>query len=195
MTRVTLIAALGRNRVIGVDGAMPWHIPGDFKHFKATTLGHTLLMGRATFDSIGRVLPGRRTIVLTRDRGWQHAEVETAHSLPEALALAGHGDEVFVAGGGQVYAEAMPFAQRMILTEVDQSPEGDTLFPEWLLEDWRETERDERDGWTVVTVDRSAAAHFEHTYAITDDGPWVLTARDGGAARLADHGVLAAPLD
>ncbi len=154
MTRVTLIAALGRNRVIGVDGRMPWHIPGDFAHFKATTMGHTLLMGRATFESIGRVLPGRRTIVLTRDPEWQHPDVETAHSLPEALSLAGPGDEVFVAGGGQVYAETMPFAQRMILTEVEQSPEGDTLFPEWVLEDWHETGREERDGWSVVTYER-----------------------------------------
>lgn len=155
MTRVTLIAALGRNRVIGVDGGMPWHLPGDFAHFKATTMGHTLLMGRATFDSIGRVLPGRRTIVLTRDRDWHHPDVETAHSLEEALALAGPGDEVFVAGGGQVYAEAMPFAQRMILTEVEQAPEGDTLFPEWVVEDWREDEREERDGWSIVTYVRS----------------------------------------
>ena len=155
MTRVTLIAALGRNRVIGVDGGMPWHLPGDFAHFKATTMGHTLLMGRATFESIGRVLPGRRTIVLTRDPDWRHAEVETAHSLPEALSLAGPGDELFVAGGGQVYLETMPFAQRMILTEVDQSPEGDTLFPEWVAEDWRETAREERDGWSVVTYERA----------------------------------------
>jgi dihydrofolate reductase len=155
MTRVTLIAALGRNRVIGVDGGMPWHLPGDFAHFKATTMGHTLLMGRATFESIGRVLPGRRTIVLTRDPDWRHAEVETAHSLAEALSLAGPGDELFVAGGGQVYLETMPFAQRMILTEVDQSPEGDTLFPEWVAEDWRETAREERDGWSVVTYERA----------------------------------------
>ena len=155
MTRVSLIAALGRNRVIGVDGRMPWHIPGDFAHFKATTMGHTLLMGRATFESIGRPLPGRRTIVLTRDPAWRHAEVETAHSLSEALALAGPGDELFVAGGGQVYAEAMPFAQRMILTEVEQSPPGDTYFPEWVAEDWRETARREEDGWSVVTYDRA----------------------------------------
>ena len=155
MTRVTLIAALGRNRVIGAGGGMPWHLPGDFAHFKATTMGHTLLMGRSTFDSLGRVLPGRRTIVLTRDPSWQHPGVETAHSLAEALSLAGPGDELFVAGGGQVYAEAMPFAQRMILTEVEQSPEGDTFFPEWVLEDWHETEREEREGWSVVSYERS----------------------------------------
>lgn len=161
MTRITLIAALGRNRVIGRDGDMPWHLPGDLARFKATTMGHTLLMGRATFDAIGRVLPGRRTIVITRNPAWQHAGVETAHSFAEALALAGPADEVFVAGGGQVYAEAMPWAHRMVLTEVDQSPEGDTWFPEWVVDDWHEVAREEAAGWSVVTYDRAAGSKLD----------------------------------
>jgi dihydrofolate reductase len=155
MTRVTLIAALGRNRVIGRDGEMPWHLPEDLKHFKHTTMCHPMVMGRKTFESIGRVLPGRRTIVITRQPGWSHADVEAAHSLPEALSLAGPGDEVFVVGGGEVYAEAMPFAQRMVLTEVHDSPEGDTWFPEWSREQWREASREPRDGFDIVTYDRN----------------------------------------
>ena len=106
--RVTLIAAVARNGVIGSGPDIPWHLPEDFAFFKRTTMGHPMVMGRLTFEAIGRVLPGRRTIVVTRDPGWTRKGVEVAHSLEEALALAGAGDEVFVCGGGQVYAEAMP---------------------------------------------------------------------------------------
>lgn len=155
MTRVTLLAAIGRNLVIGRDGDMPWHLPEDLRHFKATTMGHPMVMGRKTFDSIGRALPGRRTIVVTRQRDWRHADVETAHSLADALALAGPTDEVFVVGGGQLYAEAMPFAQRMILSEVPDSPEGDTYFPEWVAQDWREVGRAHHEGFDIATYERS----------------------------------------
>ena len=154
MTQLSLIAAVGRNGVIGADGGMPWHLPEDFAFFKRTTMGHTMLMGRKTFDSIGRVLPGRRTIVITRQLGWAHADVETAHSLTDALALAGPGDEVFVCGGGQVYTEAMEFAQRLLVTEVDQSPEGDVRFPAIDLEVWVETARRPGDGVAWVTYER-----------------------------------------
>jgi dihydrofolate reductase len=155
MTRVTLLAAIGRNLVIGRDGAMPWHLPADLKHFKATTMGHPMVMGRKTFESIGRPLPGRRTIVVTRQPDWRHPDVETAHSLADALALAGPADEVFVVGGGQVYAEAMPFAQRMILSEVDDAPDGDAFFPEWVTQDWREVSREHEDGFDIVTYERA----------------------------------------
>jgi dihydrofolate reductase len=155
MTRVTLLAAIGRNLVIGRDGDMPWHLPEDLRHFKATTMGHPMVMGRKTFDSIGRALPGRRTIVVTRQPDWHHPDVETAHSLADALALAGPTDEVFVVGGGQLYAEAMPFAQRMILSEVPDSPEGDTFFPEWVAQDWREVGRAHHEGFDIATYERS----------------------------------------
>lgn len=154
MTQVTLIAAVGRNGVIGADNDMPWHLPEDFAFFKRTTMGHPMVMGRKTFDSIGRVLPGRRTIVITRQPDWSHPEVETAHSLTEALALAGPATEVFVCGGGQVYAEAMPWAQRLLVTEVDQSPEGDVRFPAIDPEQWQETAREDRDGFSWVTYER-----------------------------------------
>ncbi|MGO4342294.1 dihydrofolate reductase [Pedococcus sp. 2YAF34] len=154
MTNVTLIAAVGRNGVIGADNDMPWHLPEDFAFFKRTTMGHPMVMGRNTFDSIGRVLPGRRTIVVTRQQDWSHPDVETAHSLTEALALAGPASEVFVCGGGQVYAEAMPWAQRLLITEVDQSPEGDVRFPAIDPAQWQETAREDRDGFSWVTYER-----------------------------------------
>lgn len=154
MTRVTLLAAVGRNRVIGGDGDQPWHIAEDQQRFKATTMGHPLVMGRRTYDAIGRPLPGRRTIVVTRDRDWHRPQVETAHSFAEALALAGTADEVFVAGGGEIYAAALPFAHRMLLTEVDDEPEGDVLFPEWDRALWRETGREPRDGYAFVAYER-----------------------------------------
>ncbi len=154
MTVISLIAAVARNGVIGRAGSIPWRLPGEQADFKATTLGHTLVMGRATYDSIGRPLPGRRTIVVTRDREWRRTGVEVAHSLPEALALAGPADMVFIAGGAQLYAEALPFAQRMILTEVDAEPDGDTWFPEVADTDWQQVAREERAAYEIVTYER-----------------------------------------
>lgn len=154
MTVVTLIAAVGSNGVIGADNALPWHLPEDFAFFKRTTMGHPMLMGRRTFDSIGRALPGRRTIVITRRTDWRHADVETAHSLAEALALAGPSEEVFVCGGGEVYAEAMPWAGRLLVTEVDQAPTGDVIFPDIDPAVWRETSRQPREGFTWVAYER-----------------------------------------
>ena len=154
MTRISIIAAVARNGVIGYEGRMPWHLPEELAHFKAVTMGHALVMGRATFESIGRVLPGRRTIVLTRDPAWQHPGVEAAHSFAEAVSLAGPADEVFVAGGAQVYAEALPYAHRMVLTEIDAEPEGDTWFPAWPRADWREDVREPHEGWSRVVYER-----------------------------------------
>ena len=154
MTRLSIIAAVARNGVIGHRGGMPWHLPGELAQFKATTLGHTLVMGRATFDSIGRALPGRRTIVITRNPTWQHPGVETAHSFADALSLAGPADEVFAAGGAQIYELALPFAQRLVITEVDAEPEGDTWFPSWARADWVEVRREAHDGWSRVVHER-----------------------------------------
>jgi dihydrofolate reductase len=154
MTRVSLIAAVGRNGVIGARNGMPWHLPEDFAYFKRTTMGHPMVMGRKTFDSIGRALPGRRSIVITRRPDWSHPDVETAHSLAEALSLAGPADEVFVVGGGEVYAEAMPYAHRLLVTEVDQEPDGDVHFPPIDPAAWGETSREQRDGFAWVTYDR-----------------------------------------
>jgi dihydrofolate reductase len=141
--RLTLVAAVADNGVIGNDGDIPWRIPADFAHFKAVTLGHVLVMGRATFDSIGRSLPGRTTIVLSRDPGWTADGVLVAGSLEEALDLAADlpGD-VFIAGGAAVYALALDLAHAQVLTEVHLSPDGDTHYPEFDRESWVEMRRE-----------------------------------------------------
>lgn len=138
--QLTLIAAVGRNGVIGDGSSMPWHLPADLRFFKETTTGGVLVMGRGTWDSIGRALPGRRTVVVTRDRGWSAPGAQVAHSLREALAVAGDG-EVFIAGGGEVYAQTIDHAHRLILTEVDLEPEGSARFPHVDPQVWREVAR------------------------------------------------------
>ena len=159
---ITVLAAVGANLAIGRDGYMPWHLPQDVAHFKATTMGHTMVMGRKTYDSIGRALPGRRTIVITRQLGWHAPSVEVAHSLPEALTLAGPAD-VFVVGGSDVYRQAMPFADQMLLTEVEQSPEADAFFPTFTLDDWRETAREAHEGFAFVTYERTLRSQRART--------------------------------
>lgn len=146
--RVVLVAAVAANGVIGDGPDIPWRLPGEQRLFKELTLGHTLLMGRATFDSIGRPLPGRTTIVLTRDPGWAHDGVLVAHDLGEALALAdGLPGEVMVAGGGQVYAALMDAADELWITEVPLEPEGDAFFPPLDAAGWREAARETFDGF------------------------------------------------
>jgi dihydrofolate reductase len=141
--RLTIVAAVADNGVIGNAGDIPWRIPADFAHFKALTLGHVLIMGRATYESIGRVLPGRTTIVLTRDPGWTVPGVLVAGSLDQALDLAADiPGEVFVAGGAGVYAQALDLASTQVLTEVHLSPVGDTHYPRFDQSHWIETRRE-----------------------------------------------------
>jgi len=148
---ITLVAAYARNRVIGDRGRIPWRIPEDFAHFKATTMGGVLVMGRATYDSIGRPLPGRTTIVVTRNPDWTADGVLVAHSLDEALELAAEQPgETFVVGGTQVYEQALPRATHQVLTEVDLTPDGDACYPEFDPQDWVETRREPHDGFTWV---------------------------------------------
>lgn len=134
---IVIIAAMARNRAIGLDGAMPWHLPRELRHFKDTTMGKAIVMGRKTWESIGRVLPGRQNIVVTRNRNYVAEGCNVAGSLEEALSAA-LGEEIMIIGGGQLYAEAMPHADRMILTQVDCEPEADTWFPAWKEEEWVE---------------------------------------------------------
>lgn len=138
---VTLVAARARNGVIGTDGGMPWRIPEDFAHFKRFTLGHTLVMGRATWDSIGRPLPGRTTVVVTRDRAWTPGpyadQVHVAHSVADGVAIARElPGEVIIGGGAQLYAQTLPIATHQVLTEVELAPEGDTIYPEFDAAEW-----------------------------------------------------------
>jgi len=153
LPNVTMIAAVGRNGVIGDGLTMPWHLSEDLKYFKRTTMGHPMVMGRRTFDSMG-ALPGRRSIVVTRQPGWSAAGVEVAHSVPEALAAASDSEQVFVVGGGEIYRQAMAYAARLLVTEVDQSPEGSVTFPRIDSADWVETARDEHPGFAWVTYER-----------------------------------------
>ena len=153
LPNVTMIAAVGRNGVIGDGLTMPWHLPEDLRFFKRTTMGHPMVMGRRTYDSMG-TLPGRRSIVVTRQRDWTAPGVEVTHSLPEALALVADAHEVFVVGGGEIYRQAMPYADRLLVTEVDRSPEGSVTFPAIDPEVWAETARDEQPGFAWVTYER-----------------------------------------
>ena len=155
---VTLVAAIARNGVIGADGGIPWHLPDDQRRFKELTIGHVLVMGRVTYESIGRPLPGRTTVVVTRSAGWGAGDdgVLVAPSVAEALALAATVDEeVFVVGGTRVYEEALPLADRLELTWVDAEPEGDAWFPavDWAA--WREVAREEHEGWSAVSYARA----------------------------------------
>lgn len=150
--RVVLVAAVARNRVIGNGPDIPWRIPGEQAEFKKLTMGHTLVMGRTTYESIGRPLPGRTTIVLTRDRSWSAEGVLAAHSFVDALARAALlPGEVIVAGGARVYAEAMPMASEQIISEVPLSPDGDVLYPEIDPAVWEVVERTPFEGYERVT--------------------------------------------
>jgi dihydrofolate reductase len=135
--RITLLVACARNGVIGRGNTLPWHLPEDLQHFKATTLGHPIVMGRRTFESIGRPLPGRRTIVVSRDPAWAHPGCERAGSLDEAIALCAAAQEVFVVGGAQIYAEALPLADQLLVTDIELEVEGDAFFPPIDAADWR----------------------------------------------------------
>lgn len=143
--KLSLIAAVARNGAIGRDNALLWHLPGDLPRFKQLTMGSPLIMGRKTYDSIGRPLPGRRNIVITRNADWSVAGVEVARSLDEALALVAEAPQAFVMGGGQIYTQALPHADELVLTEVDQDvPDADTFFPDWSRADFEETAREVR---------------------------------------------------
>ncbi|MFH1872130.1 MAG: dihydrofolate reductase [Pseudomonadota bacterium] len=162
MTQLTLIAAVARNRVIGIDNRLPWHLPADLRHFKALTSGHAVIMGRKTWESLPekfRPLPGRRNIVVTRDASYRAEGAVVALSLPAALAAAGDG-EAFLIGGAELYATALPLADRLQLTEIDASFEGDTWFPAIDPGLWREVARqaqrgDEGFDYAFVTYERN----------------------------------------
>jgi dihydrofolate reductase len=156
---LTLVVAMDAQRGIGVDNRLPWHLPEDLAHFKRVTLERPIIMGRKTFDSIGRPLPKRRNIVVTRNRDWSHEGVEVAGSLEEAVALAGDGPSSII-GGAQIFNEAIPLADRMIVTHIDGEYRCDTFFPEIDPAVWAVTAREEHrsaDGlaFSFVTYERN----------------------------------------
>lgn len=158
---ITLVAAVAANGTIGADGGLPWYLPADLKRFRAVTMGHSMIMGRRTFESIGRVLPGRRTIVVTGDREYVVPGALVAHSVDEALAMAvddpaaaGPPISVMVVGGGDIYRQTISRADRLEITHVDRDVDGDTVFPEIDPGHWRESYSEQGDGYRFVTYER-----------------------------------------
>jgi dihydrofolate reductase len=174
--KMTIIAALSTNGVIGRDGQVPWRLSTDLKRLKALTMGHHLLMGRKTFESIGKPLPGRVTIVISRQEGYSPAGVQVVHSLDDAVRLAADAGETeaFIAGGAEIYRQAIHRAHRMELTRVHAEVEGDTWFPEfddvseWKLVDAEHFEADEKNEYpfSFLTYDRAAP----EGHAIPEEG-------------------------
>ena len=157
---LSLLLAASENNVIGKDNGLPWHLPDDLKYFKNLTWGLPILMGRKTFDSIGKPLPGRKSIVITRDRDWRHDGVEVVHSIKEAIekAKALGAKEIFVIGGAEIFKSSLPVANRIYLTRIHHVFEGDVFFPEIDSERW------------TCTSERFCAADeknaYDHTYQV-----------------------------
>lgn len=134
---ISLIWAMGENQVIGINNSLPWHLPEDLKFFKRTTLGHPIAMGRKTLDSLGRLLPGRENIVITRNRDFSYEGCTVLHSEAELIEYANKkNEEIFVIGGAEIYKTFLPYADRLYVTRIHASFEGDTYFPELNLEEW-----------------------------------------------------------
>jgi dihydrofolate reductase len=129
---------MAKNRVIGANGAIPWHLPGELRRFRQLTTGHHIIMGRKTWESIGRPLPGRTSVIVTRQAAYAATGVRIAHTLDAAIAACGGDDEIFVIGGAELYARALPRADRLYVTTVDAEVAGDTVMPEFSMKDWRE---------------------------------------------------------
>ena len=142
MTCLSIIVAVARNRVIGLNNTLPWHLPEDLKRFRALTMGHHIIMGRKTYESLGRLLPGRTTVIVSRSKDYAVPGALVADSLETALALCGDDPEVFVIGGAQLYLAAMHGADRLYLTEIEQDFAGDTFFPQFDGATWREISRE-----------------------------------------------------
>jgi dihydrofolate reductase len=144
MSKLSLIVAMARNRTIGVSNTLPWRCPEDLKHFKTLTMGHHMIMGRKTFDSIGKPLPGRTTVVVTRNNDLSIADCVIAHSLNEAIAACAGDEEIFIVGGAELYRQAVPVVDTLYITEIQQDVEGDAHFPEFDKSIWREITREVR---------------------------------------------------
>ncbi|MDO9490006.1 MAG: dihydrofolate reductase [Sphingomonadaceae bacterium] len=162
---ISFVVARADNGVIGRNNALPWHLPADLRHFKRLTVGKPVVMGRKTFESIGKPLPGRHNIVMTRDADWRAEGVTVVANLAEAIAAGGldprtRVEEVMIIGGAAVYADALPIATRVYLTEVHDTPAGDTMLPPFAADRWREVEREDHpaeDGkpaYSFVTLER-----------------------------------------
>lgn len=141
-SRLSIIVAMAKNRVIGANNTLPWHLPADLKHFKSLTMGHHIIMGRKTYESIGKPLPGRTSVVVTRNTGYSLPGVIVVNSLPAAIKACGNDDEIFVIGGAELYRQAIDLADRIYLTEIEADIAGDAHFTEFDSKMWRETGRE-----------------------------------------------------
>ncbi len=153
MSKLSLIVAMAQNRTIGVNNTLPWRCPEDLKHFKALTMGHHMIMGRKTFDSIGKPLPGRTTVVVTRDRNLKIEGCLMAHSMEDAIKACAGDSEIFIVGGAELYAQALPRVDTMYITEIQQDVDGDAHFPAFDQTQWREVARDVRQQATPQPLD------------------------------------------
>ena len=151
---------MARNRVIGANGGIPWHLPNELRLFKRITMGHHIVMGRRTFESIGRLLPGRTTVIVTRQAGYAVPGAIVAHSLEAALAACARDEEIFVIGGGELFRSALPLADRIHLTVVDAAPAGDTFMPEFDPGDWRESRAE--------TFSRDDRNPYDYRYSVLE---------------------------
>lgn len=142
MTTISLIAAMAHDRVIGYNNQMPWHLPADLAHFKKITMNKPIIMGRNTFASIGKALPGRQNIVITSRADYEAPGCDVVSSIDAAIAIAGDVDEIMIIGGGQIYKQCLARAQRMYLTFIDETVPGDAFFPEWETSEWMEVARE-----------------------------------------------------
>ena len=151
---------MARNRVIGANGGIPWHLPNELQLFKRITMGHHIVMGRRTFESIGRLLPGRTTVIVTRQAGYAVPGAIVAHSLEAAIAACAGAEEIFVIGGGELLRSALPLADRIHLTVVDAEPAGDTFMPEFDRADWREC--------SAESFNRDSRHSYDYRYSVLE---------------------------
>lgn len=141
MQTINVIAAMARNRVIGIRNTLPWRLPADLQHFKTLTMGHHIIMGRKTYESIGKPLPGRTTVIVSRDADYRVRNCLTADSIDSAITACGADPEIFFVGGAELYGQVLPRADRLYLTEIQADYPGDAYFPAFDAKDWRETAR------------------------------------------------------
>ena len=156
--RISIIVAMAKNRVIGANNQIPWHLPDDLKMFKRLTMGHHIVMGRKTYEAIGRLLPGRTTVIVTRQRDYAVPGALIAHSLHDAINAAARDAEIFVIGGAELFREALPLADRIHLSLVDAEPEGDTWMPELDAALWSEVSNEAKPGYRYVLLERNPQA-------------------------------------
>lgn len=142
MTQLSIIVAVAHDGVIGVNNTLPWHLPEDLKRFRALTMGHHIIMGRKTYDSLGRLLPGRTTVIVTRNENYKVEGALVAHSLEAAIALCEDDEEVFLIGGSELYQAGLKLAHKLYITEIELDVVGDAFFPKLVSTEWQETERE-----------------------------------------------------